>query len=158
MYVQKFVNVGWALTFLIFFGVLMLAYAYLPDQLNWLNEAGFSLTRETFFYGVLALFVVINLAALLLRRMLEALPLSASIYRRNEAFKERLIAWFGGLMSAINVCIISLVGYLSLAHNQEDFSIDIFSFLIYLGPALLLLCIFWLFGVLSSRQRYELNQ
>ncbi len=158
MYTQKFVNLAWALTFLLFFGVLMLTYAYLPEELNWFDGAGFSLDRETFFYGALALFVVVNLAALLLRRMLEALPISSAIYRRNEAFKERLIAWFGGLVSAVNVCIISLVGYLSLAHNQEDFAIDNFNFLIYLGPALLLLCAFWLLSVLSSRQRYEVNQ
>lgn len=156
MYTQKFVNLAWVLTFLLFFAVLMLSYAFWPEQLRVYElVAGLDVTREAFFYGALSLFVLVNLAAFVLRRMLEALPISSSIYARNEAFKERIIAWFGGLVSAVNVCLITLVGYISLFNNQEDYSMSNFNFIVYIGPLLLLLCVFWFFSVWSSRHNYE---
>lgn len=156
MYTQKFVNLAWVFTFILFFGVLMLSYAFWPDQLRVYEiVAGLELTREIFFYAALALFVLVNVAALVLRRMLEALPVSSDLYAKNEAFKERIIAWFGGLISAVNVCLITLVAYISLFNNQEDYSISSFTFLVYIGPILLVLCVFWFFSVLSSRRRYE---
>lgn len=156
MYTQKFVNLAWVLTFLLFFAVLMVSYAFWPEQLRVYELiAGLDVTREAFFYGALSLFVLVNLAAFVLRRMLEALPISSSIYARNEVFKERIIAWFGGLVSAVNVCLITLVGYISLFNNQEDYSMSNFNFIVYIGPLLLLLCVFWFFSVWSSRHRYE---
>ena len=156
MYTQKFVNLAWVLTFILFFGVLMLSYAFWPDQLRVYEIiAGLEITRDAFFYGALILFVLVNLAALVLRRMLEALPASSDIYAKNEAFKEHVIAWFGGLTSAVNVCLITLVGYISLFNNQADYTISDFNFLVYIGPVLLLVCVFWFFSVWSSRRRYE---
>ena len=159
MYTQKFVNLAWVLTFLLFFAVLMLTYAFLPEKFSLSAEAwGTSIDRAVFFYVTLAVFVVINLTALILRRMLEALPLTSVVYARNELFKSQLVTWLGGLMSAVNICLTTLIGYVSLSNNQEDFSIDSFSFLIYLGPVLLGACVIWLFYILSSRRRYELNR
>lgn len=156
MYTQKFVNLAWVLTFILFFAVLMLSYAFWPDQLQVYEIIeGVDVTRETFFYTSLTLFALVNLAALVLRRLLEALPVSSDIYAKNEVFKERVIAWFGGLVSAVNICLITLIGYISLYNNQEDYDIGIFNFLVYTGPVLLLLCVFWFFSVLSSRRRYE---
>ena len=156
MYTQKFVNLAWVSTFIVFFGVLMLSYAFWPDQSRVYEiVAGLEVSREAFFYTALTLFVLVNLAAVVLRRMLEALPTSSDIYAKNEAFKERVIAWFGGLTSAVNVCLITLVGYISLFNNQADYVISSFNFLVYIGPVLLLLCVFWFFSVLSSRHRYE---
>ena len=156
MYTQKFVNLTWVLTFILFFGVLMLSYAFWPDQLRVYEIVeGVAITREVFFYTALTLFVLVNLAAVVLRRMLEALPTSSDIYANNESFKERVTAWFGGLTSAVNVCLITLVAYISLFNNQADYSISSFNFLVYIGPVLLLVCVFWFFSVLSSRRRYE---
>ena len=156
MYTPKFVNLTWVLTFILFFGVLMLSYAFWPDQLRVYEIVeGVAITREVFFYTALTLFVLVNLAAVVLRRMLEALPTSSDIYANNESFKERVTAWFGGLTSAVNVCLITLVAYISLFNNQADYSISSFNFLVYIGPALLLVCVFWFFSVLSSRRRYE---
>lgn len=156
MYTQKFVNLAWTLTFLLFFAVLMLSYAFWPEQLREYELiADLDVTREVFFYGALSLFVLVNLAALVLRRMLEALPVSSSVYARNEAFKGRIIDWFGGLVAAVNICLITLVGYISLFNNREDYAMSNFNFIVYLGPVLLLLCVFWFFSVWSSRHQYE---
>ena len=134
----------------------MLSYAFWPDQLRVYEIVeGVAITREVFFYTALTLFVLVNLAAVVLRRMLEALPTSSDIYANNESFKERVTAWFGGLTSAVNVCLITLVAYISLFNNQADYSISSFNFLVYIGPVLLLVCVFWFFSVLSSRRRYE---
>lgn len=158
MYIQKFVNVAWGFTFLIFFAVLLWSYAFLPERISLYGDTlKPAVDRETFFYVALALFVIVNLAALILRRMLEALPLSSAVYARNEAFKEQLIAWFGGLLSAVNVCLITLVGYVSLANNQGSFAISSFNFLVYLGPVLMVGCLLWLAAVLAERRKYVLK-
>lgn len=152
MHTQKFVNVAWVLTFLLFFGSLMFGYASLPERFSPYEST--SIARETFFYLSLAVFVLVNLPALVLRRMLEALPTSADLYARNEAFKERIITWFGGFIVALNVCLITLVTY--LWQNARG-SGDGLGFMGYLGPLLLLFCVFWLFSVLASRRSYEVE-
>ncbi len=152
MHTNKFVNVAWVLTFLLFFASLTFGYAALPDRFSLYESA--SLSRETFYYLALVVFVLVNLPALVLRRLLEALPVSASLYARNEAFKERLIAWFGGFMVAINVCLITLVTYLTQNAGSSFWELGV---LAYFGPLLLLFCVFWLLSVLSSRRSYEVE-
>lgn len=150
MHTQKFVNVAWVLTFLLFFGSLTFGYASLPEQFSPYGNA--SLTRETFYYLALIGFVLVNLPALVLRRMLEALPVSANFYARNEDFKERIIAWFGGFIVALNVCLITLVIYLTQNAGSSFWQLGL---LTYLGPLLLLFCVFWFFSVLASRRNYQ---
>ncbi len=152
MHTQKFVNVAWVLTFLLFFGSLTFGYASLPEQFN--PYGGASLARETFYYLALTVFVLVNLPALVLRRMLEALPASADLYARNETFKERIIIWFGGFIVAIDVCLITLVTYLWQNARGSGQGLG---FMGYLGPLLLLFCVFWLFSVLASRRNYEVE-
>ncbi|MGB3781143.1 MAG: hypothetical protein WA960_22450 [Tunicatimonas sp.] len=145
-------NAAWVLTFLLFFAALTFGYAALPERFSPFESM--SLDRETFYYLSLLLFVLVNLPALVLRRLLEALPVSASLYARNEAFKERFIAWFGGFMVAINVCLIILVTYLAQNAGSSFWELGILS---YFGPLLLLFSVFWLFSVLASRRSYEVE-
>ncbi len=150
MHTQKFVNVAWVLTFLLFFASLTFGYAALPERFSPFESV--SLGRATYYYLALLLFVVVNLPALVLRRLLEALPVSSDLYARNEAFKERLIAWFGGFIVAINVCLITLVTYLAQNAGSSFWELGILG---YVGPLLLLFSGFWLFSVLASRRSYE---
>ena len=152
MHTNKFVNAAWVLTFLLFFAALTFGYAALPDRFS--PYEGINLTRETFYYLALVIFVLVNLPALVLRRLLEALPVSASLYARNEAFKERLIAWFGGFVVAVNVCLITLVTYLTQNAGSSFWELGILG---YIGPLLLLFSVLWLFSVLSSRRNYEVE-
>ena len=152
MHTNKFVNVAWVLTFLLFFAALVFCYAGLPERFSLYESA--NLARETFFYLALTVFVLVNLPALVLRRLLEALPVSASLYARNEAFKERLIVWFGGFIVAINVCLITLVIYLTQNAGSSFWELGIVG---YFGPLLLLFSVFWLFSVLASRRSYEVE-
>ena len=152
MHTNKFVNAAWVLTFLLFFAALTFGYAALPERFS--PYEGISLGRETFYYLALIVFVLVNLPALALRRLLEALPVSASLYARNEAFKERLIVWFGGFIVAVNVCLITLVMF--LWQNARG-SGEGLGFVGYLGPLLLLFSVFWLFSVLASRRSYEVE-
>ena len=152
MHTNKFVNAAWVLTFLLFFAALTFGYAALPER--FIPYEGISLDRETFYYLALVIFVLVNLSALVLRRLLEALPTSASLYARNEAFKERLIVWFGGFLVAINVCLITLVIYLTQNAGSSFWELGILG---YLGPLLLLFSVFWLFSVLASRRSYEVE-
>ncbi|MGB3851540.1 MAG: hypothetical protein WA958_16350 [Tunicatimonas sp.] len=152
MYINKFVNVAWVLTFLLFFAVLTFGYAGLSEQLSLYGNS--RLEREAFYYLALVVFVLVNLPALVLRRMLEAVPVSSGLYARNEAFKERIIVWFGGFIVAINACLITLVSYLTQDAGNSERELG---FLGYLGPLLLLFSVLWFFSVLTSRRSFEVE-
>ena len=157
MHIKSFVNVAWVLTFVSFFTMLIFSYAVLPERVGILADPnGFAnefVTKEMFFYVVLALFTAFNVLGFICLRVLVSVPVSSLLYARNESFKERFTAWSGSLVAAINVCLICAVAYLTLFNTRENGSISSFNYLIYIGPVFLLTSLVWLFFVLNQRKQ-----
>lgn len=157
MRIKSLVNVIWVLTFIGFFALLILSYAVLPERVGILADSnGFAnefVTKEMFFYVALALFTAFNALGFICLRVLASIPVGSPLYARNEPFKERFTAWSGSLVAAVNVCMICAVAYLTLFNTRGSGSISSFNYLIYIGPACLLISLGWLFSVLNRRRQ-----
>ena len=158
MHTKSFVNVAWVLTFIGFFAALIFSYAMLSERVAILTDTnGIGdefVAKETFFYVALGLFTAFNMLSFIFLRVLTGMPVSSPFYAQNELFKERFAAWVGSFISAINVCLICAVAYILLFNTQEYGRIASFNYLIYIGPAFLLISLVWLFMVLNRRKQF----
>lgn len=145
----------WVFTAIIFFAALVLSYAFLPDRVGVLADAdGIAnefVSKETFFYSALAIFVVINLLGSVFLGVLTAVPSASGFYFRSEDFKESITSWFSTFVGIINVFLITATLYVSLFNNQGDYTISDFNFLIYIAPLLLAASLFWLVIIIARR-------
>jgi len=151
----KFFRLLWVLSAIVFFGALVLSYAYLPERVGIQADAAGTasefISRETFFYSALIIFVVVNLLGSVLLSVLTAVPATAGLYFQSEEFKENLTSWFSTFIAIINVFLTTAALYVSLFNNQGDYTIDQFSFLIYVAPLLLAASLIWLIVVIIKR-------
>lgn len=117
---------------LLFAAILLLVYAYLPVSVD-LNIDGVSpVHKQTFFYQLLVLFVVLNI---LLR-----VTLNLGLRRQAGLFK----SWATGLIFIVNFYFTLLIGFVGVWNNAAHVSPEGYGYLNYIGPVLILV---WLFGL-----------
>jgi len=151
----KFFRLLWVFTALAFFATLILSYAFLPERVGILADAegipNEFVSKATFFYSALGIFVVINLMGSVFLGVLSAVPDSSGFYFRSEEFKENITSWFSTFISIVNVFLITATLYVSLFNNQGDYTIGEFNYLIYIAPLLLAASFFWLVYIIVRR-------
>ena len=151
----KLFRLIWVLTAVVFFAALVLSYAFLPDRVGILADAeGIAnefVSKETFFYSALAIFVVTNLMGSVFIGVMNAVPSTSGLYFHSENFKESTTSWFSSFFAIINVFLITATLYVSLFNNQGDYTISEFNFLIYIAPLLLAASLFWLVFIVARR-------
>jgi len=145
----------WVFTAISFFAALVLSYAFLPDRVGVLADAQGTPTefvsKATFFYGSLVIFAVVNLLASVFLGLLTAVPDSSGFYFGSESFKDSITSWFSTFIAIVNVFLITATLYVSLFNNQGDYTIDDFTFLIYVAPLLLVASFVWLAIIIVRR-------
>lgn len=133
------------LSAILFLGILAWVYAYLPYQVQLLEERGvFVIHKEHFFYYVGGAVLIINLFIIILSQIVEPLILSKG--------GERAMAWFTGLGFVLNIYFTLLVGFVGVLNNQASVSVSGFAYLNYFGPVLLVGWIFGFFYFLKSKK------
>ena len=151
----KLFRLLWVITALAFFAALVLSYAFLPDRVGILaDEEGIAnefVSKETFFYGALGIFVVINLLGSIFLGLLTAVPATSGFYFRSDDFKENITSWFSTFISIVNIFLTTATLYVSLFNNQGDYTISEFNFLIYIAPLLLAVSFLWLVYIIARR-------
>lgn len=152
---NRFLKFFWVISILLFFGALLLIYAYLPDRVAiHANTAGLAdefMARESFFYLSLIAFVGTNVLLYVLHRLL---LLTRVTSRDERALRLRLdiAAWLLGFAGTINLFFILVMGFFGIFNNAEGFTTYHFGLLVYSGP-LLLAFIFGLLGYILMRRR-----
>lgn len=117
---------------LLFAGIFLLVYAYLPIQVNLNVEGLASLHKQDFFYKVLLGVVVINV----LLRVL--------IHVGLRGINDRLFVWISSFIFIFNLYVTLLIGFIGVANNPLHFTANSYSYLTYLGPLML---IAWMVGL-----------
>jgi hypothetical protein len=132
--------------------MLLYVYAFLPETVNLYfnpqNTPLLQVGQEAFFYGALGIFLVCTLVLTYLKRSLVAMPVSGQM---SLSKKEGLQTWADSLSAILNLFFIFTVSFIGLLHNDEHFNIAYFSFMVYLGPALLIGWIFYLAYLLFKK-------
>ena len=123
------------LSIVLFLGILALVYAYLPVMVSLIPDNGYTLQRESFFYYVVAIFVVVNILLSVLTKSLQPQ------FQKWDADFE---AWFKMLTPVVNIYIVLLVGFIGVINNPTHISASSYAYLNFLGPILVLV---WVIGM-----------
>ena len=130
---NKFLKFFTSVSIIIFLVALLIVYAFLPDPLGLLfNEDGLpmrEMSKNTFFYSTLFLFVISQIILIL--------------FKNGRLFKmklnrEYLITWFQGFHLSINLFVILMLIFIGLANNAVDYSFSSIQFINYLAPLVVL--------------------
>lgn len=122
-----FVNVLSILLFVISLGYI---YAYLPVMVQLQPENSlWNIHKAYFFYWAAGGFFVINVFLWMLNSMVNPLL----VMQRGEV----VAAWFTALTFAVNISLITLLGFLGVFNNSTHVPVDGFLYLTYMGPVVL---------------------
>ncbi|MDQ3394460.1 MAG: hypothetical protein M3512_10170 [Bacteroidota bacterium] len=159
----RFIKFFQILSIIFFLPVLIFVYAYLPDQVVFSSArsglAGTVISRETFFYGILILFVLSNILCIALGRAILQLPARETISGApiffNEASKGGVIAWLKSFCIVLNAFFIFGAMYIGMLNNEEEIQSTNFNFLIYIGPILILIWLLLFVFIILRRPKNE---
>lgn len=144
------------LTIILFLGVLLFVYAYLPEQVgvsaDEYDKPNAFIGRELFFYSFLVVFSLVNLIFVLAGKLLGSLAVGEKSFFASKGFKDRMTTWLIGLGVVINIFIIITVAFLGLFNNADYYHISQFSMLAYLGQAIIFIWIVLFFYLLIKRK------
>ncbi|HEY8512129.1 MAG TPA: hypothetical protein VIL31_09230 [Cyclobacteriaceae bacterium] len=120
----------WFLSLLAVTAALLYGYASMREEVvvRETVEGSFRISRETFFYMVLALLTIINVLVFIIARIMV----------RNEDFK----SWFYGLVITFNIFFIVGIGFVSLYNSGEMYDYSRLQPVMYGSIALLLVWTF----------------
>jgi hypothetical protein len=122
----RILKVIWFFSLLTTSGVLFYVYASLPEVISFAEGAAdTAVSREYFFYLVLALLAIFNLMVFVMRRL----------YPVDESWN--LVSWFYGLVIFLNLFLIVSMSFTSLINSGERFDYPRIGIIIY-GSLLLL--------------------
>ena len=133
---NKFLKFFITVSIIVFLVTLLIVYAFLPDPTGiFFNENGltiYEMSKDTFFYSVLFLFVISQIILILFKR---------GVMFKTKLKFSNIITWFQGFHLSINLFIILMLAFIGLANNAVDYTFSSIQFISYLAP---LLVIVWL--------------
>ena len=133
---NRFLKFFITVSIIVFLVTLLIVYAFLPDPIGILfNENGlaiYEMSKDTFFYSVLFLFVISQIILILFKR--------GVMFKMKLKFS-KIITWFQGFHLSVNLFIILMLAFIGLANNAVDYTFSSIQFISYLAP---LLVIAWL--------------
>ena len=125
----------------LFFVVLLYTYAALSDRVEIAGESLFiDLSRSNFFYISLAVFSLANLFCYIGANLIMRFYANRKDFNTvdTDSFEGKLVAWFFGFGLSLNIFFLCLLMFANFHDRFESVQAGYFSFLIYLGPLLVL--------------------
>ena len=151
---------GKAFYYLTLFGfVFFLLYFYsaMAESVGYgLNEYGSvvnKVSKETFFYGMICLFAILNVLVLLPPKLLET-KMHKKLHRISpigDTYRDYFLGWFYSFGGIINLSLSTMVFYTHAINNQEEIAANEFNFFFYLIPVFFLIWIVGLFVILAGK-------
>ncbi len=141
---DKVLKVVKLLSLIIFLIVLLTIYAYLP-KITALHVSGLETSKETFFYGALALFSLVNF-------LFSVLSVLFKKRKASTAKAESLRSWFLSVPIMFNFYLIFIVAYIGIINNADSINPSSYFYLVYLGPILVIGWIAVLIKVLFTKE------
>jgi hypothetical protein len=125
--VLKLFKAVWVFSLLSVLGSFMYVYASLPENVILQESGGVqSVSREVFFYIILALLSVFNMLVFVFSKL----------YSRRDA---ELLTWFYGQIITLNIFFVIALSYASLYNSSEKFDYSRIGWVIYGSVALMVI-------------------
>ncbi|WP_439481532.1 DNA topoisomerase IV [Cyclobacterium plantarum] len=155
----RFAKVFYFLSIGLFLFLLLYVYAALPEFATYVvNEAGMPLkqvSKDSFFYGTVALFLVYNLLLIIPAKLIE-MKINVSLKRLfpvGDPYRDKMLSWIYSFIGILNIATAVLVFYIHSLSNQNEISSSEFSFFFYLAPVLMLVWVLVLFYLLAGKMK-----
>ncbi|MEQ8712403.1 MAG: hypothetical protein RIC80_05270 [Cyclobacteriaceae bacterium] len=140
---------------IVFLGVLLYVYAYLPEQVgidaDATDEFSTFVGKEVFFYFAIASFMLTNVIFIVFGKLMQMIPVRSDGFFVSADFKERIHNWFSSFGLIINLFFISVVAFVGFFNNADYYHISSFSIFAYIGQVLIFIWIVLFFYLLSKR-------
>ncbi|WPR77434.1 DNA topoisomerase IV [Algoriphagus sp. NG3] len=147
-----------------FIFLLLYFYSAMPEQVGYsFDENGLSrdrLSKSSLFYGMIALFIVMNVILLLPPKLLETGNHKGltRIFPKGDTYRDYYLAWFYSFGGMLNMSLAMLVFYTHAINNQEEIAASQYTFFFYLFPALFVVWVIGLFAILAGKFKQVKNK
>lgn len=152
-----------SIIFFVFF--LLYFYSALSETIGLRVESDGTIIRNfdksTFFYGMIAAFLVLNAVAMFAPKSLETKSNKKMhrVFPIGDPYRDYILAWFYSFGGLINLSLALVALFVHSINNQEVIATSQFNFFFYLMPALLALwaigLVFLLMGKFKQIQKGE---
>lgn len=153
----RFGKVFYFLGVLVFLFTLLYFYAALPEQIGFSLDDQGSILRDyeksTFFYGLAAGFLVLNLITIYTPKTLET-KTNRKLHRLfpiGDPFRDYLLAWFYSFGGWVNLSLALAALYVHAINNQEELSASSYNLWFLLMPIVLFIWVGILFVLLFKK-------
>ena len=142
---------------LIFIFLLLYFYSAMPEQVGISIDDRGTINRDwekgTFFYGMIAIFVILNVITMFTPKSLEtkANKKMHRIFPIGDPYRDYILAWFYSFGGIINLSLGILSLYVHAINNQEEIGASSYNLWFYLMPILLLVWVIVLFILLVGK-------
>ena len=146
-----FLSVALFIFFLLYF------YSAMPEKVSYnLSESGLSpekLSKGSFFYGMIAVFIIMNVIVLLPPKLLETKNHQGltRVFPKGDVFRDYYLGWFYSFGGILNMSLGMLVFYIHAINNQEEIAASQYNFFFYLIPGLFVVWVIGLFVILVGK-------
>lgn len=109
--------------------------------------------KGTFFYGMVAAFLILNAVTLYLPKSLETKTNKKlhRIFPIGDPYRDYFLTWFYSFGGVVNMSLALLVFFVHSINNQDVIATSQFNFFFYLLPALLAVWVIGLFVLLAGK-------
>jgi hypothetical protein len=144
------------ISILTFLGLILFVYAYMPQDVKiWSDEIDsvtHFISKETFFYSSIIIFIAINLIFIAVSNLIDMLPVSTGSFLNTETFKAYMVGWMCGLGVMINLFFMAAISFLGFFNNADYYNVSNFSLFAYIGQFLIFIWILLFFFLLTKRK------
>lgn len=155
---QRLIKFTWFITALLFLGVLLWEYSYLPLNVGVLpgedGETSGFISRENFFYIALAIFSFTNALLFGLRKLI--LRNMEQTGKRESAgragLKQDLSDWMLGFAASLNLFFMLGLIYLGVYNNSDGINLGHYGPVVYGGPVLVIILLGILMYILLKKR------
>lgn len=153
---DKLVGFIRTVSYLIFLGVLIWAYASMAAQVTYRFDGDGSalevVNKDTFFFASVGIFLLANVICIVFLQTLKKIKTTEDGQGiRNRSLKLDVITWVKGFAGILNIMFTTIVFFLGFM-NMNELKMDALSVYIYIGPILLIIWFFYLVKVLSVKR------
>jgi hypothetical protein len=111
------------------------------------------ISKETFFYAMIGIFVILNGLVLLPPKLLETKTHRGlhRIFPIGDAYRDYFLGWFYSFGGILNISLSIMVLYTHAINNQQEIAASKFNFFFYLIPALSIIWVIGLFIIMGGK-------
>ncbi|GAA4843850.1 hypothetical protein [Algivirga pacifica] len=161
---MKAVKYFWAISLLVYLGINLLIYLYLPSQVTVFENADTSISaaKGDFFYASMAVLLLVNISFTILGSGVLHIPKQLLLvpkkdfWLKNKETQEVLLkrtkGWARGIATIINMLLLTFVTMIAAKHMDNVPNVEVMTYIL---PILTILWIVFFFFLFTSTSNVE---